>query len=159
VLHFQVHRSVPRLLLRAVSVQGLQHVRADVTKPAPKHVSQLARGAGLSPSILLMNVAAQALITVGVLATLYAGYLAPDFRSTAASLSAVVNGGAMLLLVLFIDPQLSAMTDDVVAGRTSEAVFRRTVVALSLSRFVGTLVAQAFLVPAALLLAQLARLL
>jgi hypothetical protein len=158
VLHFQAHRSLARLLLKALSLQSLQLARSDLTKPAAHHLRHLTKGAGLPLSILLVNVGAQALITVGVIATLYAGYLEPDFRSTAASLSAVVNGGAMLFLVLFVDPQLSAMTDDVVAGRTPEAKFRRTVIALSLSRLAGTLLAQALLVPAALLVAMLAKL-
>jgi hypothetical protein len=39
-------------------------------------------------------------------------------------------------------------------GSTSEAVFRRTMVWISLSRLVGTLLAQALLVPAAVIIAQ-----
>lgn len=99
-----------------------------------------------------MNVIAQALLTVGVIASLYAGYLYPEFRVTASQLSAVVNGFATILLFVLIDPQLSVMTDDVVEGRVSEADYRRTIVWLSMSRVAGTLLAQLLLLPSAWLI-------
>ena len=98
-----------------------------------------------------------AAVTVGVVASLYAGYLAPEFRVTASQLSAVVNGLATILLFALIDPQLSVMTDDVVAGKVDEPMFRRTIVWLSLSRVAGTLLAQLLFVPAALLVVWAAR--
>lgn len=68
----------------------------------------------------------------------------------------MVSGFATILLFVFIDPHLSVMTDDVVEGRVSEAAFRRTVVWLSGTRVAGTLLAQAALIPAALLIAAIA---
>src|SRR6267378_6404934 len=74
-----------------------------------------ARGGG---SLLLriakpvaLNVAAIALWTTGVFASLYAGYLNPALRVTSSTLSAVVNGMATILMFVFIDPQMSVMTD------------------------------------------------
>ena len=99
---------------------------------------------------------AQALLTVGVVGSLYAGYLNPEYRVTASQLSAVINGFATILLFVVIDPQLSVMTDDVVSGRVSQPMFRRTITWLSLSRVGGTLVAQALLLPSALLVAYIA---
>ena len=55
-----------------------------------------------------------------------------------------------------IDPQLSVMTDDVVEGQVSEALFRRTIVWISFSRLAGTLLAQALFLPAARLIALIA---
>ena len=71
-------------------------------------------------------------------------------------MSAVVNGLATILMFAFIDPYLSLMTDDVVAGKVEESYFRRSVVWLTGSRLVGTVVAQAILVPAALWIVVLA---
>ena len=34
-------------------------------------------------------------------------------------ISTVVNGAATTMMVVFIDPQMSVMTDDVVEGRTT----------------------------------------
>jgi hypothetical protein len=76
---------------------------------------------------------------------------------TASSLAPVISGVATILLFVFSDPYLSALTDDVLEGHVSEDFFRRSVVWLVGSRLVGTLVAQALLVPAALLIARIAR--
>jgi len=94
--------------------------------------------------------------SVGVFSALYAGYLRPELRVTASQMSAVVNGLATILMFAFIDPYLSLMTDDVVAGKVEESYFRRSVVWLTGSRLVGTVVAQAILVPAALWIVVLA---
>jgi len=50
-------------------------------------------------------------------------------------------------MAIFIDPHLSAMTDDVVEGKTSESQFRRAIVWLVGSRFAGTILAQLIFVP------------
>ena len=55
-------------------------------------------------------------------------------------------------MVIFIDPQLSMMTDDVIEGNLSELSFRHSIVWLVGSRFVGTLIAQILLVPSAMLI-------
>jgi hypothetical protein len=153
VIHFQVHRSIPRLLLQALTRGGVAYVRGAVTTPSPTHLRDLKRGRALSPGVIALNVGAQALVTVAVFAALYAGAISPAYRVTAVTLSSVVNGLATILLFVFIDPHLSIMTDDVVEGRASEATFRRTVVWLAGTRVAGTVVAQAMLVPAALLIA------
>jgi hypothetical protein len=157
VNHFQAHRSVPKLLLHGFAKGGLSYIRQSVTAPSPAHVTGLRRERAVSLRVIVLNIAAQALLTVGVFASLYAGYLDPEFRVTAVSLSAVINGVATILLFVFIDPHLSIMTDDVMEGRTSEASFRRAVVWLSASRIAGTLLAQALLLPAAYAIAALAR--
>ena len=82
-------------------------------------------------------------------ASLYAGYLVPEFRVTASQMTAIVNGFATILLFALIDPQISALTDDVVDGSVSEPTFRRAMIWISLSRLAGTLISQVMLVPAA----------
>lgn len=49
------------------------------------------------------------------------------------------------------------MTDDVVEGKTTEPQFRRAIVWLVGSRVAGTLLAQALLVPAAMLIVLVAK--
>jgi hypothetical protein len=147
--HFQRHRSTARLLLGTASPAGLAAIRRSVSLPTAAHLQALGKARGVGWGVLLANALAQALITVGVLASLYAGYLNPSFRVTASQLSAVINGIATILLFALIDPQLSVMTDDVVEGRVEAALFRRTIVWISVSRLIGTLIAQAFFLPAA----------
>jgi Alternate to MurJ len=153
---FQHHRSTGRMVMRAASPVGLRTIRQSFTIPGPRHFHELKLKRGVGWGVLLANCFAQALITVGVLASLYAGYLNPAFRVTASQLSAVVNGFATILLFALIDPQLSVMTDDVVEGRISEPLFRRTIVWISFSRLVGTVLAQAFFVPSAQAIAWIA---
>lgn len=149
VLHFQVHRSIPRLLLRGFFKGGLSQLKDVARIPAAANVSQMRIGRGISPGAIVLNVVAVALWTTGVLASLYAGYLNPELRVTSSQLSSVINGAATIMMFVLIDPHMSVMTDDVVEGRTSEGYFRRAIVWLVASRLAGTILAQAILVPAA----------
>lgn len=153
---FQNNRSTARLVLRTASPAGLSAIRQSLTIPSTENLKELSRPKGVSWGVLLANMLAQALLTVGVLASLYAGYLNPEFRVTASQLSAVVNGFATILLFALIDPQLSVMTDDVVEGRMDAALFRRAIIWVSLSRLAGTVLAQLVFVPAALAIAWVA---
>jgi hypothetical protein len=157
VLHFQTHRSVPRLLLHGFLKGGMAQMRDAVSVPASAHIAQARMGPGISYGVIALNTVAVALWTVGVFASLYAGYLNPDLRVTASTLSSVVNGAATIMLFVFVDPHMSVMTDDVVEGRTPEAQFRRAIVWLVGSRLAGTLLAQAALVPAAMLIVLVAQ--
>lgn len=153
---FQHNRSTARLVMRTASPAGLSAIRQSLTIPSAENFKDLRRPMGVSWGVLIANMLAQALLTVGVLASLYAGYLNPEFRVTASQLSAVVNGFATILLFALIDPQLSVMTDDVVEGRMDAALFRRAIIWVSLSRLAGTVLAQLVFVPAALAIAWVA---
>jgi hypothetical protein len=156
VAHFQAHRSISRLLLHALFRGGIAYLKDSVSMPASAHVTSLHLGRAISLRIVALNVAVVALWTVGVFASLYAGYLHPQLRMTASQLSSLVNGAATILMFVLIDPQLSVMTDDVVEGKLSEPSFRRAIVWLVGSRCAGTLVAQILLVPAAMLVGYVA---
>ena len=91
----------------------------------------------------ILNIGATALWTVGVFASLCAGVLDPSVRVTSSTLSSIINGGATIMMALFIDPHMSGMTDDVVEGKVSETQFRRAIVWLVGSRLAGTIEARA----------------
>lgn len=153
VLHFQTHRSIPRMLLRGLFKGGLSQLKDIARIPAAANVSQMRLGKGISPGVIALNVVAVALWTTGVFASLYAGYLNPELRVTSSQLSAVINGAATIMMFVLIDPHMSVMTDDVIEGKTSEAYFRRAIVWLVASRLAGTLLAQVIIVPAAMVIA------
>ena len=117
VRDFQVHRSIPRLLLSACSQSGWTCLRQSVALPASGNVAPRRAGQGISAVTIALNVAAVSLWTVGVFASLYAGYLNPNLRVTSSALSSIINGVATILMFVMIDPQLSVMTDDVTEGR------------------------------------------
>lgn len=156
VLHFQVHRSVPRLILHGFFKGGLSYVKDVASVPAAANVKDIGAGHGVSLRITVLNVAATALWTVGVFASLYAGVLDPEVRVTSSTLSSIINGGATILMAIFIDPHMSGMTDDVVEDKVSEAQFRKAIVWLVGSRLAGTMLAQALLVPSAAMIAWVA---
>ena len=83
---------------------------------------------------------------------LYASYLNPDVRVTSSQLSSIINGVATIILILFIDPYFSMLTDDVAGKRVDQGYFRRSIIWLGVSRFAGTLLAQLILVPAAVMI-------
>jgi hypothetical protein len=157
VLHFQTHRSVPKLLLHGFFKGGISYVKDVASVPAVRNVTSMHTGHGVSVWITTLNVGATALWTVGVFASLYAGVLDPSVRVTSSTLSSIINGGATIMMAIFIDPHMSGMTDDVVDGKVSERQFRKAIVWLIGSRLAGTILAQLLLHPAALIIVYVAR--
>jgi hypothetical protein len=157
VLHFQTHRSIPKLILHGFFKGGPSYIKKVARAPATVNITDLRQGHGVSIWITFLNVGAVALWSVGVLAALYAGVLDPTVRATSSTLSSIINGGATVAMAIFIDPHMSGMTDDVIEGRTSETQFRKAVIWLVGSRFAGTLLAHFLLVPSAALIAFVAR--
>lgn len=153
---FGRYRSVPRLFLRGLSPAGLLHLRGSLRVPAIENLTELRSAARIPMRVVVLNAVSMAIWTVGVFSALYAGYLNPEFRVTASQLSAVINGVATILMFIVIDPYLSVLTDDAAEGKISEGYFRRSVVWLTGSRLAGTLLAQALLVPGAVLIAAVA---
>src|SRR3546814_8777837 len=154
--YFQGHRSTTRLLLRSATPAGMRSNRQAIAFSGRGQLRALGRPRGVGWQVLFANCLAQALLTVGVLASLYAGYLNPEYRVTASQLSAIVNGFATILMFALIDPHLSVLTDDDIDGRIDEPLFRRTIVWISFSRLAGNLLAQVMFLPAADVLAWLA---
>ena len=145
---FDAHRSVPRLLVGGLSPASLRQIRTVAALPSAENLKGMGlRGAPVG--ILISQVVMTALITVGVFASLYAGYLNPELRLTANNMSPVINGLSTVLLFAFIDPYLAVLTDDVVEGKASGAYFRKCVRLFVLSRLLGTILAQLIFIPSA----------
>lgn len=156
VRHFQENRSMPGLIVRALGRRGLCRFFSYVQMPTRQNLVQLRSGMGVSAPVIGLNVVAMALWTLGVFASLYAGYLKPELRVTCSNLSAVINGVATILMFVFVDPQVSVMTDDVIEGRLSDGRFRRAVTSLLGARLVGTVLAQILLLPSSALIVRIA---
>jgi hypothetical protein len=85
--------------------------------------------------------------------------LAPDLARTATTLSGVINGVGTVLLVILIDPVSALITDQALRGSRPVSEVSHIVVWQVVGRFLGTLLAQFILFPAAVLVVHLARLL
>lgn len=156
VHQFSIHKSIPKLLIHGFSKSGIIQFQESIKIPNKKNVRELIQFKNIPKRIFFMNIIAVAIITVGVLASLYAGYLNPDLRTTASTLTSVINGLATILMFIFIDPYLSGLTDDVIMGKCSEIVFRKFIIWMVVARLIGTLVAQVIFIPAAEIIAAVA---
>jgi hypothetical protein len=158
VMSFSVNKSVPRLLLHAFSKTGIKQIILEVKLPVKGNFKVSKHKIRDFPvKIFIFNILASAILAVGVLSSLYAGFINPDLRTTSSTLSSIVNGLATILLFIFIDPHLSALTDDVIEGKYSDTDFRKVVRLMVFSRFIGTIAAQLLLVPFSKFIAIVAR--
>jgi hypothetical protein len=157
VIHFSVHKSIPRLFYLGLSGAGMQFVKESLKMPSREHLLSLQEKTPFPWRIFSYNLLATAIITIAVLSCVYAAYLNPEYRTTASNLSGVINGLATVLMALFIDPHLSILTDDVVLGKIPEGAFRKYISYMVLARIGGTLLAQLLFLPCAQLIAMLAK--
>ena len=158
IVVFGHKRSIPRLLLGGLSPSGIRKVKEAARVPARENLTALSFR-GIPMSIIIYNALATALLTVGVIASLYAGYLNPELRVTANSLSPVINALSTILFFAFIDPYLSLLTDDVISGQATQGFVRRCIILFVVGRLAGTILAQLILVPAAHIIVRVAELL
>jgi len=159
VNQFSIHKSIPKLLFHGFSKTGITQFRKNFKFPDKNNINELITFNNIPKKIFLLNSIAVSILTVGVLASLYAGYINPDLRTTSSTLSSVINGGATILLFVIIDPYLSGLTDDVILGKCKEVVFRKLIVWMVVARLLGTLLAQLIFIPAAKIIAFVANLL
>lgn len=152
---FSIYKSVPKVLFHSISKSGITSIKENLVIPSSRNL-KIDLAIDFPWKVFIMNVVAVAIVTIGVLSALYAGYFNPEFRTTASSLSAIINGFATILMFVFIDPFLSVMTDEVVLGKTSESLFRKYIVYMVFARVIGTVIAQIMLVPAAKILSAVA---
>lgn len=150
---FSVYKSVPKVIFHGFTKGGIAYLKDSIVLPDKRNITQLDFRENFPWKVFLMNVIAVSIITVGVISSLYAGYLNPDLRTTSSTLSSVINGFATILMFVFIDPYLSIMTDEVVFGKCKESIFRKYIIYMVLARIVGTIVAQLIFVPSAKLIA------
>lgn len=113
---------------------------------------------GIPKRFIIMNIFVTAFYTVGVLSSLYAAKLIPEFSTTASQASGLINGIATILLTIFIDPQLGLITHKATESVEYRNQLGKIYVVLMGSRFLGTLLAQLLILPAAQLISILVRL-
>ncbi|OPY58758.1 MAG: hypothetical protein A4E55_00632 [Pelotomaculum sp. PtaU1.Bin035] len=99
--------------------------------------------------LLLANIFVSGFYLTGVLSALYAGAMFPDFRTTATTLSMVINGFATVLGAMVVEPAASSITDEAFRGDRDESDVRQLAFYLALTRLLGTVFAQALFLPGA----------
>ncbi|WP_409370020.1 lipid II flippase Amj family protein [Lysinibacillus sp. 38-6] len=158
IIHLAEERgSIPALLKKGLTFEyvrrGIKHIR----KPSFSYL----KGIGLKDipvKLFIINIVITAIYTIGVLSAIYAGLLVPELGTTAAMASGLINGVATILLIIFIDPKISILADDVINKRGSYVDLKRASVMMMTSRFLGTILAQVLFIPGAHYVAWFAKL-
>lgn len=158
VIRFSIDKSIPKLIMHSFSKAGVHYMRDCISIPVKESVTKI-NFKKLPLKIIIYNIIAVAILTVGALAPIYAGTIVPDLRATCITLSSVINGFATILMSIFIDPQLSIMTDDVIDGKCPEEDFRSCVIAMIGSKTIGTFAALPLLIPASYIIVFVAKIL
>lgn len=107
---------------------------------------------GIPWHFLAANVLITGIFTTGVISALYAGAMIPQYRSTATLLAGIINGIAQILFATVVDPTAAMITDQTLRGTREDKDIRQLTIYLALTRLAGTLLAQLFFYPAALII-------
>lgn len=158
VIRFSIDKSIPKLIMHSFSKAGVHYMRDCISIPVKESVTKI-NFKKLPLKIIIYNIIAVSILTVGALAPIYAGTIVPDLRATCITLSSVINGFATILMSIFIDPQLSIMTDDVIDGKCPEEDFRSCVIAMIGSKTIGTFASLPLLIPASYIIVLVAKIL
>ncbi|MDD4178828.1 MAG: lipid II flippase Amj family protein [Candidatus Margulisbacteria bacterium] len=149
ILRFEKGGSVPRLIGAAFKPKNMKAIISRFRLPERGSLMNLSLK-NMPQGFLWTNLIVVAVYSIGVLSSLYAGALVPEFRITASQLSAIVNGIATILLVTLVDPTCAYITDQAIKGKRSEADVRTMVFYIIIGRVVATLVlSQLLFLPAA----------
>lgn len=144
---FEQVGSVPRLILLVFSPAKLREILAGRVEQYEEPKEPAYRG--IPKTFLVLNIIVTGIYTTGVLSSVFAGVLIPEFRSTATTLANVVNGFATVLLVILVDPIVARIIDQANRGDRTEAEVKKMVNYLAVTRIGGTVLAQVLLWPAA----------
>ncbi len=107
-------------------------------------------------TLLAANVVLFAVYAVGVVASYYASVIDLGARTTASGLSGLVNGIGTVAFALFIDPNTALIVDQTVRDERPRRDVAAMIFWLIVTAFIGTLLAQLILVPAAFYIAAVA---
>jgi hypothetical protein len=105
--------------------------------------------AGVPRKLLIANTILFAVYSVGVVAAFYASDIDLHARTTASGLSGLVNGVGTIAFALFIDPTTALIVDQTVRKERPRSDVSAMIFWLIVTAFVGTLLAQLILTPAA----------
>lgn len=103
---------------------------AKANKPKPSKMPK---------DVLLWNIFATAVWTVGALAALYVSAEYPDLSATSVLLSGVVNSFAAIAFSIFVDPKAAVITDEAVAKKRPDSDVMRLTFHLGMGNFIGGL--------------------
>ncbi|MGY0468122.1 lipid II flippase Amj family protein [Staphylococcus xylosus] len=149
IIHLSEERgSVPSLFKRIFSLHYIKRGITHFNLPKFSYLRNT-KVKDLPIRLFFVNMVITAIYTIGVLSALYAALLTPERASTAIMASGLINGIATILLVIFVDPKVSVIADDVVNERGSYQSLKSISIMMVISRLFGTILAQLLFIPGA----------
>jgi hypothetical protein len=136
--------SVIREVVRAQRLPSLAELRGFDWRVLPKR-------------LLIFNTVVMCVYAIGVQSSYLASVLDVAVARTSIGLSGVVNGIGTIAFTLFVDPTSAIITDQAIHGKRTVEEVRSMVFYLSLTAIVGSLLSQAILYPAAVVIEVVAR--
>jgi hypothetical protein len=151
VRSFEVRGSVPHSLVRLAAPAVIVDVLKAQRLP---RLAELRRfdWRSLPKRLLIFNTLVMCVYAIGVQASYLASVLDPTVARTAIGLSGVINGIGTIAFTLFVDPTSSMITDQAIHGKRTVEEVRSMVFYLSLTAIAGSLISQAVLYPAAVII-------
>jgi len=139
IRRFSITPSVPRLMAAFFLPRNFIKVIKCFKLPRLSSLKNLSLK-DIPKPFLVLNVFMASIYAIGVLASLMAGALVPEYRVTAVQLSAIVNGIATILFTLMVDPGAAHITDQANQGKRPVNDVRTVVFYLLAGRVAGTLI-------------------
>ncbi len=144
---YENRRSLPRVIVRGASIQGLWRMSADLMPPRLSIVRE-SRRSPFPKRFLIASILATAIAAVSNAAAMYASALVPEGARTATSLSPLLAGFGMLLSIFIINPMTALVTDEALNEKRPLSDVTYITIWQVGAQFVGTLLAQLLLWPA-----------
>ena len=149
IVHLAAEKgSIPALLKKGLTRSCIKRALKHLHLPRYSYLKNMG-WRDIPLKLFIINILITAVYTIGVLSALYATLLVPERATTAVMASGLVNGIATILLVIFIDPKISVLADDVVNQRGSYISLKNASIMMVASRLLGTLLAQVLFIPGA----------
>jgi hypothetical protein len=156
VQSFEARGSVPHSLVRLASPAVVLDVLRSERLPKLATLRSF-QWRHVPKRLLIFNTVVMCVYAIGVQASYLASVLDPLVVRTAVGLSGIINGVGTIAFTLFVDPTSSMITDQAIHGKRTVQEVRSMVFYLSLTAIIGSLLSQAILYPAAVVIEVVAR--
>jgi len=149
IIHLAEERgSIPALMKKGFTIPYLRRLKKHIHLPRYTYLKDMS-WRDIPIKLFCINTLITAIYTIGVLSALFAALIAPERATTAVMASGLINGVATILLIIFIDPKISILADDVINQKGSYVTLKSASIMMVTSRLLGTLLAQILFIPGA----------
>lgn len=150
IQNLKSEKSLIKAVRKEMNIKGVKKHFSYFRLPSKETFSKLSIH-NVPKGFLVINIFTACVYSVGFLAALYSGALMPEYRLVSSNLSSAINGFATIALFILVDPIFNVITDEVLDEKNPRQLIdlKSTIAAMTVTKFIGILLAQFLLVPAA----------